>query len=201
MEDKSCPISQNLVPHVRGDLVSGTGYGYQWWRGRTKIGNREIEEFYAIGHGWQFIVVIPGVQAVVVITIETDDNNLGDFVGYSALENYIIPAVFNLNQIFETPPFEVENYRRITGKYYWPGTKLKLKIFIEQGKLYGLTVLLENKFQMFPIGQDRFLCISDDLGKFRLDAKADSKGNITDVKLIIGFSNLSFEKAKWYFIW
>ena len=192
-------IRESIQPHVRGDLVSGTGYGYQWWRGSTRIGGREIDSFYAAGHGGQFVFVIPEENLIAVITSETDDNNAGDFRGYNILESYILPAVFRCNPDFALPARKVDSHPRITGRYHWAKAKLPLKIFADQGKLYGQTVIFAGRFRMFPIDKGRFLCVSDDVGNFWLDTKEDSEGKITGIKLTIGFSNLTFEKTTWPF--
>lgn len=192
-------VLESTSPHVRGDLVSGTGYGYQWWRGSTRIGDREIDSYYAVGHGGQFIFVIPEVDTIVVFTSQADDNDAGDFRAYSAMENYILPALFHLTPTIEAPPSKVENVDRITGKYVWSKAKLKLKIFEDQGKLYGETILFEDKFQLIPYDDRRFMCVSDDIGKFRLEKQVNAKGKITGVKLVIGFSNISFKKTGWSF--
>ena len=144
--------------------------------------------------------MIPEVDAIVVFTSQADDNDAGDFRAYSAMENYILPALFHLTPTIEAPPSKVENVDRITGKYVWSKAKLKLKIFEDQGKLYGETILFEDKFQVIPYDDGRFMCISDDIGKFRLEKQVDDKGKITGVKLVIGFSNISLKKNGMVFL-
>ncbi len=189
-------VRESIYPHVTGDPISGTGYGYQWWRGTTRIGDRDIDAFYAAGHGGQFIVQIPSLDVITVITSQYDDNNAGDFRAYSVIENYIIPAVLGTNLVREIPPFNVERYRHITGKYRWPKAKLNMKIFIDNGKIYGETILFDGKFELLPVKKDRFMCASKDVGNFWIDIIEDSKGNIESLKVIIGFSNLTFERKR-----
>jgi len=189
-------VAESIHPHVKGDLVSGTGYGYQWWRGTSRIGNRDIDSFYAAGHGGQFIFVIPSLDVITVITSQADNNNAGDFRAYSVLENYIIPAVLQTDPVIKIPPFKVENYRQITGKYRWPKAKLNLKIFIDNGKIYGETILFDGKFELLPVKKGRFMCVSEDVGNFWLDIIEDSNRNIEGIKLIIGFSNLPFKRTR-----
>jgi CubicO group peptidase (beta-lactamase class C family) len=188
-----------IYPHVRGDLISGTGYGYQWWRGATKIGDQKIDSFYAAGHGGQMIFVIPGLDLITVITSQAHNNNAGDFRAYSALENYIIPAVLQTDPVRKIPPFNVENYRHVTGKYRWPKAKLNMKIYIDNGKIYGNTILFDGKFELLPVEKDRFMCVSEDIGNFWLEIMQDSKGDIEGVKLIIGFSYLPFKRIRGLF--
>lgn len=194
-------VRESIFPHVtyphdKGDLISGTGYGYQWWRGTSKIGDRHIEAFYAAGHGGQFSCVIPSLNTIIVITSQVDHNDAGDFRAYSIIDNYIIPAVLQTELARKLPPFDVENYRSITGKYQWPKANLNLKIFIDSGKLYGETILFDNKFELLPVSKKRFMCISEDVGMFWLDVLEHTGGNIESIKLIIGFSYIPFERKR-----
>jgi CubicO group peptidase (beta-lactamase class C family) len=188
-------VRESIYPHVTGDLISGTGYGYQWWSGTTRIGDRDIDVFYAAGHGGQYIVQIPRLDVIIVITSEVD-NNTGDFRAAGVLENYIIPAVLKTDPLEEIPPFNVERYRHITGKYRWPKAKLNLKISIDNGKLYGETILFDGKFELLPVEKGRFRCFSKDIGAFWLDMIEDSKGNIEGMKIVVGFSNLPFKRTR-----
>jgi CubicO group peptidase (beta-lactamase class C family) len=192
-------VRESIYPHVTGDLISGTGYGYQWWRGTTRIGDRDIDAYYAAGHGGQFIVQIPSLDVITVITSQYDDNNAGDFRAYSVLENYIIPAVLQTDPVIKISPFKAENYRQITGKYRWPEAKLNLKIFIDNGKIYGETILFDGKFELLPVKKGRFMCVSEDVGNFWLDVMEDSNRDIEGIKLVIGFSNLPFKKTRGLF--
>ena len=197
-------VKESIFPHVKyphdkGDLISGTGYGYQWWRGTSKISDRDIDAFYAAGHGGQFICVIPSLDLITVITSQVDDNDTGDFRAYSVIDNYVIPAVLQTVPARKIPPFDVENYRHVTGKYSWPKAKLPLKIHIDNGKIYGHTILFDGKFELLPVEKSRFMCISEDVGNFWLDIMEDSKGNIEGVKLNIGFSYLPFKRTRGLF--
>ncbi|MGV7222838.1 MAG: serine hydrolase domain-containing protein [Nitrospinales bacterium] len=198
-------VRESIFPHVKyphdkGDLISGTGYGYQWWRGTSRISNRDIDAFYAAGHGGQFICVIPSLDLITVITSQVDDNDTGDFRAYSVIDNYVIPAVLQTDPVRKIPPFDVENYRHVTGKYSWPKAELPLKIHIDNGKIYGNTILFDGKFELLPVEKSRFMCISEDVGNFWLDIMEDSKGNIEGVRLNIGFSYLPFKRTRGLFL-
>ena len=197
-------VRESIFPHVtyphdKGDLISGTGYGYQWWRGTSRIGDRDIEAFYAAGHGGQFSCIIPSLDAIIVITSQIDNNDTGDFRAYSVIDNYIIPAVLQTERVRKIPPFDVENYRHVTGKYQWPKADLNLNILIDSGKLYGETILFDDKFELLPVEKNRFMCISEDVGTFWLDIIEDLKGDIEGVKIVIGFSYIPFERKRGLF--
>lgn len=194
-------VRESISPHVtypydKGDLISGTGYGYQWWRGKTKIADTDIGAFYAAGHGGQFICIIPSLDTIIIITSQVDNNDAGDFRAYSAIDNYILPALLQTKDTSKIPSFDVNNYHRITGKYQWSKADLNLKIFIDSGKIFGKTILFDDKFEIVPVEKNRFMCLSKDVGKFFLDTIEDSNGNIESLQLIIGFSYIPFNRER-----
>jgi len=67
-------------------------YGYQWWQRTCQIKNRNIDAFYAIGGGGQFIFVIPEFDMVVVSTAQNFDKGWSRKF-YSMVNNYVLPAV------------------------------------------------------------------------------------------------------------
>jgi CubicO group peptidase (beta-lactamase class C family) len=74
------------------DIESGShnsDYGYQWWR----ILPRNSRNFYfALGNGGQFIIILPDLNMVVVMTAE---NSAEDYVSlaFQILFGHIVPAV------------------------------------------------------------------------------------------------------------
>jgi CubicO group peptidase (beta-lactamase class C family) len=194
-------VRESIYPHVKGekDMVSGTGYGYQWWSGALKVKDRDINTYYAGGHGGQYIVLIPELDLIIVTTSEWKENNAGDFRAASIMENYIVPAFLNTGPKKTIPSFEVEKYRYVTGEYRWKKGKLPLKIFIENGKLFGQTVLFDGKFEMLPEGREQFRCISKDVGNFRINVYKDKKEKISSLDLTVAFTNIRFQKKKGLF--
>lgn len=66
------------------------GYGYQWWNTRTGA----YTTFFAWGHGGQYIMMIPELDAVVVITSSvTNESRRRTYKRpvFSLLEDHIIP--------------------------------------------------------------------------------------------------------------
>jgi len=49
-------VKESTKAHVEGDILLGPGYGYQWWRGRTYINNKDIETFYCSCWFWNLAV-------------------------------------------------------------------------------------------------------------------------------------------------
>lgn len=57
--------TQPIIDEVNPDADTGTGYGYQWWVPSHAEGERFI--YAASGYGGQFMIVIPELDAVVVL--------------------------------------------------------------------------------------------------------------------------------------
>ena len=63
----------------------GTGaYGYQWWL--TSFGGHDL--YYAMGHGGQYIFVVPGLDLVTVMTARTPST----YTPQHIFRDYLIPA-------------------------------------------------------------------------------------------------------------
>jgi CubicO group peptidase (beta-lactamase class C family) len=63
------------------------GYGYFWWT--TNLKGHPV--YYALGHGGQYIYVLPTLDMVVVITQEVDKHLVGDPV--PVIRDYIVRSV------------------------------------------------------------------------------------------------------------
>ncbi len=194
-------VSESIYPHVKGekDMVSGTGYGYQWWSGPLKVNDKHVSTYYAGGHGGQYIVQIPELDLIIVTTSEWKENNAGDFRAANIMENYIVPAVLNVDNKKTIRTFDVEQYRYVTGKYRWKKAKLPLKIFIVNGKLYGQTFIFEGRFEMVPEGRELFRCISKDVGNFWIKVHKNKKEKISSLDLRVAFTHIRFKKKKGLF--
>lgn len=58
-------VEQSVAPQSSGAVSSGQ-YGYQWWL--KAFGEKAYSTYYAMGHGGQFIFVVPELELVTVIT-------------------------------------------------------------------------------------------------------------------------------------
>jgi CubicO group peptidase (beta-lactamase class C family) len=65
------------------------GYGYLWWT--TMLGGHPA--YYAVGHGGQYIYVLPTLDMVVVITQETELHKSGD--PFEIIKDYFSAAVLD----------------------------------------------------------------------------------------------------------
>ena len=75
------------------DVAMGSGFGYQWWCGKTNINNQVYELYYAVGVGGQYIFVCPSLNLVAVITSSTIGNPLGELRPQAMMTDYILPAI------------------------------------------------------------------------------------------------------------
>ena len=66
-------------------------YGYQWWLGAFRVGERVITSYSARGRGGQFIFVFPDLHMVSVFTGWND--NAWWLQPVEMLQQYILPAV------------------------------------------------------------------------------------------------------------
>jgi CubicO group peptidase (beta-lactamase class C family) len=67
-----------------------TGYGYQWWIGTFTPGNSN--GYIAAGWGGQYIIVLPELEMVVVIT-QGDYSWEHQFILYDIMNSHILPAI------------------------------------------------------------------------------------------------------------
>ena len=72
-----------------GPGFQNTGYGYLWWRGTFTKGNTDA--FYSAGYGGQFIFVMPGINAVVVMTGSNFDHPYNDM--FNIVNQYILGSI------------------------------------------------------------------------------------------------------------
>jgi CubicO group peptidase (beta-lactamase class C family) len=87
-------VKDVTTPHISTGLPPqwvAPAYGYQWWLGAFRVGEREIASYSARGRGGQFIVVFPELQLVAVFT-GWNDNALW-LQPVEMLQRYILPAV------------------------------------------------------------------------------------------------------------
>jgi CubicO group peptidase (beta-lactamase class C family) len=69
-------VKASTTAHVDAGKISpaakANGYGYQWWLGSFRAGDRDVPSYSARGRGGQFIMVLPDQQMVVVFTSPPD---------------------------------------------------------------------------------------------------------------------------------
>lgn len=83
-----------IYPFSSRKSSSTVGYGYFWWVAKfhTKTG-LEIDGYYAAGNGGQYIVVLPELDMVVVITGSNYDQLKRMNKALTLIEDFVLPAV------------------------------------------------------------------------------------------------------------
>ncbi|MEZ4659084.1 MAG: serine hydrolase [Caldilineaceae bacterium] len=89
-------VAQATQKHSDGGFPLGVAYGYLWWLPTVA----EYSTYAAFGSGGQFILIIPQLDAVVVIT--ADVNNTNPYL-LPMIEQYVIPALANKPAISASP--------------------------------------------------------------------------------------------------
>ena len=84
-------VRESTRVHAR--VSAFTQYGYQWWRERQPLGLHSEEAYFAAGFGGQMIIVLPGLDAVVVITNDTGDEAAGAAAVQVLMREYTVPAM------------------------------------------------------------------------------------------------------------
>ena len=86
-------VSEKWVRESVRQQAPDRTYGFQWWLGMLPAGDRTLITYGALGRGGQFILVLPELEMVVVVTGWNDDNMLGD-QPYDMIKRFIGPAAF-----------------------------------------------------------------------------------------------------------
>jgi CubicO group peptidase (beta-lactamase class C family) len=188
-------VTESTKAQVTGDVVLGSGYGYQWWCGTTMIRNRSIETFYGAGRGGQHIFVVPALDTIAVFTSEPYDNSPdGDFRPQVMMVNYLVPAILHSNPIPRSAELTQEHLDACVGKYRLKRLGIELNVVKKERQLYFKT--MGQKIALDPVATDRFSGTMKDVGEIQVDFVSDGKGDVKALILTIGFSRLRYERSK-----
>ena len=187
-------VKESTKAHVQGDILIGSGYGYQWWRGRTFTNNKDIEIFYAAGRGGQYIFVCPAFDLVTVFTSNFVDNPYGEFPPQIIMVNDIIPAMRSPAPPRRTAKLDPKILKTYVGDYEYQRLKIPLTIFREDDNLFFKSEL--EKGALFPETETQFFGTSKEIGDFQANFFKDEKGDITHFRVQVGFGNWRFDKIK-----
>jgi len=177
------------------DVALGSGYGYQWWCGKTNINNQVIEVYYAAGMGGQYIFVCPSLNLVAVITSRPIGNPLGELRPQVLITDYILPAILPSAPSRKTIKLDPKTVDRYVGKYKSNSSIVTLIIFRKGDKLFVPTPS-RKLVELFPESEYRFFGNLKEMGDIQLDFTKDEKGNIQKVIVHIGFGRIQCEKIE-----
>ena len=191
-------VNQSTRAHIK---AGGYDYGYQWWRGKTIANNQIIDVFWAWGHGGQFIIVMPELDSVVVLTGKHLDNPGYSKRAFGMLTQHIMPALIPHWQREKPVMLERGVMDAYVGKYEFKSDREN--IFVEvmriEDKLFGKSDD-EEKVELFPETESQFYGTSQEIGGFKLKFVKDQMGDINQFVLHFAprfaFMTIPFEKIK-----
>ena len=185
-------VNESVKDHVNQYVTFGSGYGYQWWCGKSKINGHVVETFYAAGHGGQYIFVCPALDCVTVVTSKWIGNSLGEFRPQMLLVNFILPAIVPhaLPAVIKPEPSTFEKY---VGEYEFPKWKLEATVRRQGNKLY-IDLPQSAEGELTPLEKNQFLYSLKGYGDVRLDFNDDGTGKITQMVAYFGYANIAFKK-------
>jgi CubicO group peptidase (beta-lactamase class C family) len=84
-------IPQEFVAQATSDIYTNdqqTSYGYFWWRHDMRVGDREFSCSSARGAGGQFILILPELELIAVITA----HNKGMGTTLTTIPTRVVPS-------------------------------------------------------------------------------------------------------------
>jgi CubicO group peptidase (beta-lactamase class C family) len=187
-------VKESTKAHVEGDILLGSGYGYQWWRGRIFINNEDIETFYAAGKGGQYIFICPALDLVTVFTSKPGDHYMGELRPQIIMINYIIPAMLSPSPAPRTVKLDSKILEMYVGDYEYQRLKMPLTVFREGDNLFFRSD--QEKGELFPETETQFFGTSKEIGDFQVNFFKDKKGETTHFIVQVGFGIWQFDKTK-----
>jgi len=187
-------VRESTKAQVEGDILLGSGYGYQWWCGRTFINNKTIETFYAAGKGGQYIFVCPALDLVTVFTCTPGDRSMGELRPQIIMVNDIIPAVLSPLSPRRTIKLDSDILETYVGDYEYQRLKIPVTIFKEGDSLFFRNA--QETGVLFPETETQFYGTSKEIGDFQANFIKDKKGEIKHFIVRVGFGIWQFNKIK-----
>jgi CubicO group peptidase (beta-lactamase class C family) len=188
-------VKESTKAHVVEDTLLGSGYGYQWWRGRTFVNDKNIEIFYAAGKGGQYIFVCPALNLVTILTSKSDNDSMGELRPQIIMVNYIIPAMLPSSPPRRTVKLDSKIVEKYVGDYEFQRLNIPLTIFREGDTLFFKSPD-DEKGVLSPETETQFLGISKKIGDFQVNFFKDKKGEIKHFSVQVGFGIWRFDKIK-----
>ena len=188
-------VNESTQAHVEEYILLGSGYGYQWWRGRTILNNKKIEVFYAAGKGGQYIFVCPSLDLISVITSKAGDHEMAEFKPQLIMINYIIPAMLPPSPPRRTIKLDSKAIEKYVGDYEFKKLNIQLTIFREGDNLFFRSPD-EEKGEIFPETETQFFGSSKKIGEFQINFFKDARGEIKYFIAQVGFGFWQFDKLK-----
>jgi CubicO group peptidase (beta-lactamase class C family) len=194
-KDRQVVSSQWVAESTKSHIDAlGTGYGYQWWIGKTVVNGRTIDVLFASGHGGQKIFIIPELDLVAVFTSRVF-NSEGHSGPEGFLVKYIIPSIVPSTAPKTAIKLSPEILDELIGKYETKVYGIVAPIFREGNKLYTRTSLFD-KVELIPESETQFFGDSKNIGEFKIHFIRDEQGNVRQCIAYLGFRGIYFDKIE-----
>ena len=191
-------VSQSTQAHIK---AGGDDYGYRWWRGKTITNNQVIDVFWAWGHGGQFIIVLPELDSVIVLTAKHLDNPGYSKRAFGMLTQHNMPALIPHSQREKFAKLDRGVMDAYVGKYEFKSDREQIFVEVMRvgNKLFGKNDD-EEKVELFPETESQFYGTSKEIGGFKLKFVKDQMGDINQFILHcaprFAFMRIPFDKIK-----
>lgn len=188
-------VDASTKSHVQGNLLLGSGYGYQWWRGHADIGDEAIETFYAAGKGGQYIFAFPALELIAVVTSKPDNDGMGEFRPQFMMVNGVLPSLLPPQPARKRVEIDPKALEKIVGDYECRLLHIPLRVFREGSHLFFKTPG-DEKTALFPTSETHFSGIDEMAGPFSVDLKKGDDGEVEQLIAHVGFGFWAFDKIK-----
>ncbi len=188
-------VRRSTASQVDEPLLLGSGYGYQWWRGRAHHGERAIDLFYAAGRGGQYIFVCPELDLVAVFTSQALANPMGEFPPQIIMTQAIIPALLPELPPAEGVTLDIAVLDRLTGIYRTRFRQTPVTIYREDDALYYASGEDETG-RLVALSPTHFIAESPSLGPLRAEFQQDERGETSRFSMQVGFGFWQFDKVR-----
>jgi len=170
-------------------------YGYQWWGGNYGVFNQTFEMFLASGHGGQKIVVIPKLNAVIVIAQQVFNNPYGHINFISIMSDYVLPALTNEVHKNDAIPTSNDNLKHFEGHFQLTNNNTEFIDFsVDNRSLIGLSS--DGQKNVFVrISENVFKTRVMDLIDIHIEFIEDDEGNIESITSDFAFQHKKYTKT------
>jgi len=187
-------VKESTKTQIEGDLLIGSGYGYQWWLGQTDINDKRIETFYAAGKGGQYIFICPALELVVIVTSKPEEHSMGELKPQIVMVNYILPAMLPPPESVKSIQLDPNILNAYVGDYECKRLKLPLTIYKEADGLCFRTNQVTG--ELLPTTETEFYGTSNKIGDFRAKFFKDKWGKIDSCIVHVGFGMWQFDRTR-----
>jgi CubicO group peptidase (beta-lactamase class C family) len=189
-------VRVSTTAHVaqRGRLMMSDYYGYQWHVGLRNVNQQMVTGISAQGLGGQYIIVLPTLDAVMVLTSKHPYSS-GWLNGQAMLAKYVIPALAGKALPGRNHPVDPTVLQRYIGEYRCRDLNMTSAVIRRGDNLY-LRIDGGEPLRLFPESERVFHLFSEAFGDVQVTFPARVKKNATHGIVHVGFLSLWCDRVK-----